>query len=351
MSLQSSILNNFPTPRFLKFSYVGFEIHPDSFRYTEFINKGKGFELCRFGEQVVPAAESVFTNEVLRNAIKSVVKKEGFEYVKVTLPEESTYLFTTTVDSENPEEIRNSIEFRLEENVPISGSNALFEYYLLPKKEGKAREAVVSVVSREVVDNYTEFLKSAGVTTVSFMVESSSISRAVIKKGDLETYLIAYLSRRKTVFAVVSEGFVQFSSTIATGGDALTLALKKYYEISDEEAESMKKNKGFVKGAENQDLFGALANAVSVIRDEIQRVAIYWGTHRSVEGKKDIKKIILCGRESVIPGLKEYLSSSLRRDVDIANVWANLPLYAEDVPEINFNDSVRFGACVGLSLN
>lgn len=351
MSLESFILHTFPTPRFLKFSYVGFEIHPDSFRYTEFINKGNGFELCRFGEQVVPAAESVFTNEALREAIKAVVKKEGFEYVKITLPEESTYLFTTTVEGENPDEIRSSIEFRLEENVPISGGEALFEYYLLPKQEGKNREAVVSVVSREVVNNYTEFLRSVGLKAVSFMVESSSISRAVIKKGDLDTYLIAYLSRRKTVFAVVSEGFVQFSSTITTGGDALTLALKKYYEISDEEAEAMKKNKGFVKGAENQDLFGALANAVSVIRDEIQRVAIYWGTHRSIEGKKDIKKVLLCGRESVIPGLQEYLSSSLKRDVELVNVWVNLPRYKEDVPEIHFNDSVRYSACVGLSLN
>ncbi len=339
----------FPTPRFLKFSYVGFEICSDRVRYAEILNKdGKGIGLGRHGEQVFTPGDDIFSNQSLKNVLTEIAKKEKITHIKATLPEESNYIFTLNVEGEDIEAVRNFIEFRLEENVPISGADALFDAYLLPSQEDQKR-AVVSVVSREIVEKYINLFKECNLTPVAFMAEASSLSRSVIKKHDLSTNLLVYLSKNKTVFSVVNQGYVQFSSTLGVGSSLMTSALKKYFEVSDEEALKMKKEKGFVD-KDNKDVMSALVNAVSVLRDEIQRVELYWRTHHDKTSVAPIERVVLLGDDASIPGFAEYLSVSLKTKVEMGNVWENFEKYKTEVPPLHFDDSLSFGACIGLSL-
>ncbi len=160
---------------------------------------------------------------------------------------------------------------------------------------------------------------------------------------------MVYLSENKTVFSVVSQGYVQFSSTLGAGGSLMTSALAKYFNKTPEEAIKMKKEKGFSKD-ENQDLISAMVNAISVLRDEIQKALLYWNTHQDKDSKFPIKKIVLIGDDAIIPGFSEYLSVSLKMPVVVGNVWENFERYKDEVPPLHFNDSVSFGACIGLSL-
>lgn len=341
--------NLFPTPRFLKFSYVGFEISSNSVRYAEISNEGKGFGLGKYGERAFSPSQDIFSNESLKSALKDISQKEKITHIKATLPEESTYLFTIPVQGETYEEIRSSIEFHLEENVPLLANDALFDFYLLPEINGQ-KKAVVSAVSASFVEKYISLFRESLLTPVAFMVESSSISRAVVRKDDLDTYIVVYLSDKKTVFSVVSKGFVQFSSTLSIGGSVMTDALSKYFKISEEEAKKIKMEKGFSDKNENNELMFALTNTVSVLKDEIQRIISYWYDHGENTSKEPVKKIILVGSDASIPGFAEYLSLTLKTPVILGNVWENIDKYKIEVPPIEFNDSLSFGACMGLSL-
>ncbi len=337
----------FPTPRYLKFSYVGVEISSDCLKYAELTNDGKGTGLGRHGIIPFPFTEDIFENEPVKKALMEMKEKDKVNFVKATLPEEMTYLFTLDVEGDNEVEIKNYIEFHLEENVPLSGGDALFDFYMIP---GAIKKAIVSVVSAQNVEKYISLFESVGIEPVAFMVESSSLSRSIIKRGSKEANLIVYLSEHKTVCSIVSDGFVQFSSTISSGGSLLTEVLKKQFNVSEEEARKMKETKGFTKQEGNEELFSMFMNSSSVLRDEIQRVAIFWQTHKDKDGKNPIQKIILCGRDAVMPGLADYLSSSLKIPVETANVWKNIPRYVDEVPPVNYRDSLDFGACLGLSL-
>lgn len=348
--IAQKFLKVFPTPRFLKFSYVGFEISQNRIRYAEVLNKdGKGIGLGRFGERSYTPTEDMFSNEDLKRVLKDIAQKEKITHIKATLPEESTYLFTVNVEGDTHEAIKNSIEFHLEENVPISGADALFDFYLLPTLPNEPKKAVVSVVSSEIVEKYISLFEECGLTPVAFMAESSSFSRAVIKKGDMKTSVLVYVSQNKTVFSIASQGYVQFSSTLSVGGSVMTEALKKYFAVSEEEAERMKKEKGFKK-EDDSDVMSALINAIGVLKDEIQRIEIYWRAHHDKEDRFPIKNIVLIGNDAVIPGFAEYLSLSLKTPVNIGNVWENFPRYKLEVPPLHFNEAVSFGACIGLSL-
>jgi len=337
----------FPTPRFLKFSYVGIHIEPEVFHYVELVSGGGDFRLGRYGKESFEKGDNILTNESLKAALRKIAKEKGIRYVKATLPEEDTYLFTGEVVGQTSAEIRDEIEFHLEENVPISGSDALFHYFVIPGTEGK-KKVVVSVVSREVVNRYTTLFADCGITAVSFLVESSALSRALVKPSDEDTKLMVYLSREKTILAIVSREFVQFTSTSSFGGASFTSALQKEFDITPEEARQIKYAQGLLKsGKADEEYAFPLANAAAVLRDEIQRVSAYW--HKMTGGKAgSVERIVLSGKDALMPGLADYLSISLKTPVEVGNVWTNVPFYQDNVPAISFEDSVSYGTALGL---
>lgn len=344
------IFEFFPTPRFLKFSYVGLDIGSESLHYTEFISTGSSFRLGRYGKRSFEKTDNLMTNEGLKEVLKDIRKKEGVNYVKVSLPEEETYLFTTEVVGEDDQEIKDYIAFHLEENVPVLGSDALFDYYILPQTDDK-KIAVVSVVSREVVNRYNSLLEECGMTSVSFMVESGALSRSVVEKGYKGTHILVYLSREKTMLAVVEKGFVQFSSTSSFGGAQLTAAIQKQFGVGVDEARKIKYKEGLFKSDPDGESYSfTLANSISVLRDEIQRVSAYW--MKLPQGTKSpIEKMILCGKDAAIPGFADYLASSLKMPVEVSNVWVNISYYDNVVPPISFEDSLSYATSVGLVLS
>ena len=341
----------FPTPRFLKFSYVGLDIGNERLRYAELLSDGSSFHLGRYGMETFEKNDNLLSNESLKSVLKRLQKEKNIHHAKVSLPEEETYLFTTEVTGQTDKEIRDDIEFHLEENVPIAGAEALFHYYLVPSEDKTKKKAVVSVVSRETINRYSTLLADCGITPVSFMVESSALSRSVVKRNYNNTHLLVYLSRSRTILAVVDRGFVQFSSTTNFGGGAFTSAIQKEFSISAEEARKLKYSKGIMQsGEQGEDISSSVANAISVLRDEIQRVSAYW-LKQPQGSMQPIEKIVLCGTDSSMPGLADYLAVSLKTPVEMANVWSNIPHYNNEVPPIPFEDSLSYGTSIGLVLS
>ena len=113
-----------------------------------------------------------------------------------------------------------------------------------------------------------------------------------------------------------------------------------------------KKEFGLRRNATNREVFSVLLNGVSILRDEIVKHFLYWHTHKDEEGKDRplIKKVILSGGDSNLIGLSEYLSVSMKINVEIANVWVNITDTGKYVPEISLDESLKFASALGLAL-
>ncbi len=208
----------------MSLSHVGIDISANSIRYLELVRTTNGLTLGAYGEQEIPTTvsftEPLVSNKDLVAALKKVQRTNRFQFVEVAIPEEKSYLFTTEVPSGDPEAIRNHIEYHLEENVPIALSDAVFDYYIIHRDSKKGVDfASVSVVPQQVIDQYIELFEEAGMTPVSFLIENQALSKAIIPEDDSYMYLVVHIRDKKTVLSIVSEGAVQFTSTVAVGGD------------------------------------------------------------------------------------------------------------------------------------
>lgn len=337
--------------------HVGVDISANSVRYVELVRKPTGLALGKFGTQDVPTPvsfnEPLINNKDLIAALKKVQRVNKFQFVEVSIPEEKSYLFTTEVPSGDPETIRNHIEFHLEENVPISLTDAIFDYHIIHRDNKKGVDfASVSVVPQQVIDQYIDLFNMAGMTPVSFLIENQALTKAIIPENDTCMYLVVHIGDRKTVLSIVSEGSVQFTSTVSVGGDDFTNAISKEYNISFAEAEKMKEEKGFTRTTENTTFFMLLINSVSALRDEIQKAYMYWLSHIDKNGKDASAplKVILAGRDASIIGFRDYMSLSLKVPVELANVWVNVLSFDKEIPPIEYLESLDYATVIGLAL-
>jgi type IV pilus assembly protein PilM len=361
MRFSEKLLSYFPTPYFLNMPHVGIDITPNSIRFIEIKKTPGSFKIGKYG--TVPLSspvvfdETLINNQDLISTLTKISQTHKISFVEASIPEVMCYLYTVEVPVGDDAGIRANIEMHLEENVPMKLSEAIFEYF--PVRTDSKRQVItvaVSVVPYHIVRDYTTILEKSGMTPVSFLIENQALARAVINYNDLSTYLIVQISERRTVLSIISDHAVQFTSSIPIGSTDFTEGLMREYKISKEDAEKMKVSTEY-EGVDldNNKLFAGMINAFSSIKDETQRACSYWQSFQDKlittgSTSTSINKIILSGRDALLPGLQEYFSSSLNLPVETANVWQNVFDLKVTVPEIKFSDALDFGTAIGLAL-
>jgi type IV pilus assembly protein PilM len=353
VSTQSSI---FPPPNFLLLPAVGIDISDRSIKYAELIPRKGGYRLGRWGD--VPLAPGIVeggrivSQPLLEEVLTNLRIKHGISFVRAALPEEQMYFFRLHIPDGPKDILRDTLELSLEEHVPILAAETLFDFEVISRSGGDA-EVAVTAASRVVIESYSETFKNAGLTLLSLELEAEAVARAIVRNSDSFARLVVDFGETRTGIAINYGGHVQFTSTVNIGGQMLTETLAKHFSIPLAEAEKMKREFGLRRNSPNQDLFALLLNNVAVLRDEINRHFVYWHTHPDENGKQrpPIDEIILVGGDSNLAGLPDYLSASLHVKTTVADVWSNVSLPPQGVPDLSRNDSLGYATALGLALH
>lgn len=334
---------------------VGLDISDVSMRFVELVEKRKGYVIGRFGERAIPRG-IIESGEIkkpseLRVIFSDIQKIYKLEFVSVSLPEEKAYLFELRLPAIKYDDIRGAIELVLEEHVPIKVDEVIFDYDIIKEDEAFI-DVSVSAVSRLLVDGYLEAFSESGIIPVAFEVEAHSIARSVIPEKDKGTFMTVDFGKTRTGITIISEGAVQFTSTVPVGGISLIEAIAKNLKVPYDEAEKIKHEQGISDRNTDEDLSLAFMSTVSILRDEIIKHQTYWQGHNDDYGKKRpmIQKIYLCGGDSNLTGFASYLASGLSSPVELANAMVNVNTLDAYIPEISFSDSLRYATALGLAL-
>ncbi|MDO8430675.1 MAG: pilus assembly protein PilM [Candidatus Taylorbacteria bacterium] len=320
--LTKTFFKLFPPPKYINIPYAGLDISDDAIRCLEYSPGRSGYTLARYGSRILRPGiidSGYIKNEkALVDELTSLVAELKISTVKASLPEERMYLFKTEVPSTNEDQIRQNIEFKLEENVPLPASDAIFFFDRLPDNLSKGNYVSVSVTPRDLVNSYLKALQAAGLTTISFEIQAKAIARAVVSGESTETQMIVHVMNRKTGLYVVSSGVICFTSTISWGGEMIRG--KNAADIPD-------------------DIFS--------LRHEIEKVYSYWSEYG---GDQPIKSIIVSGHDAPIISQISHLSPDPKIVLSVADVWQNAFSINHYIPKISLEDSLDYATAAGLAL-
>ena len=314
----------FPPPTFLVMPHAGLDISDDAIRCIEFKRGAHGLFISKYATQILPnglvSGGDIKDEKEFIKTLSAFVEKNGLTYVKVSLPEEKAYLFQTEVPSTNFSSIAQNIEFKLDQNVPLSATDALFQFDLMPRAiTGDLLRASVSVVPNTYVEHYIGILRSCKISPVAFEVVPKSIVAACTPQHSTNTQLVVHIMNTKTGLYIVSEGVVCFTSTINWGSRDLA------------------------------QVQGADSTTANMLTTEINRVYSYWLTRADVHS--GISEIMLVGShaEECELLLRNHGGEALSRSF-LPNVWLNAFDVNINVPQITRAESFEYAVAAGLAL-
>ncbi len=360
MRALSSIANIIPPPEFLTMPSAGVDISDTSIKYVRFTKKNRYSQELRLQTWgSVDLEENTFQRgEIIDQdkfvaAMKTVAGELNTQYVRVSLPEERAYIFETEVKrGTSADEIQGLLEFRLEENVPISPRDAYFDYDIITDSiRPDILRVVVTVYDKVLIEGYYEGCLSAGLIPLSFEVEAEAIARSTILKSDKGTHMIIDFGKTRSGVGIVHQGALMYTSTIDIGGQELSRTLRRAIgDLTESELTKIKNTQGLVRGAENTDVYDALITLVSVIKDEVYTRIEYWQTKEHHREEREIDSIILCGGSANLKGLPEYLTETLGVKTIRADIWKNAFDIETTLPPIGRRYSYGYATAVGLAL-
>lgn len=347
----------FVAPKFLSMPAVGLDISADAVRFIELENTSRGHRVTRYASRNFPLSLAsgghIREKNKLQGVISQLVKEYKLQFANVALPEEQAYLANIRIPRVAPEEIRSAIELRLEEYIPISGADAVFDYEVVGDAQSKRKDAidvVVSALPRSAVEEFFEIFTGTGITPRAFEFESQAMARAIIKNGDIGTFLVVDMGKMTTGIFVVAHGVVQFSASLDIGGHYLTQAIEKSCGISYEEAEAIKMRDGLIVREANNAAQEAMYPVMADLKTRLLRHYSYWQTHHGEKIGGNIEGVFLTGGGANLQGITEYLAIDIDVKVNIANPWLNVASYEDYIPPISARESQGYSAAIGLAL-
>lgn len=360
-------LDFFPTPDFLKISSYGFDISDESVKYIKFGDGKKGNFISEYGEKNL--APGIIENGEIKKEkeftdfLISVFKDSRIKNIVVSLPEEKAFLDVIEFPKLSYSELKTAISTQFENYFPLKAKDAIFDFEILNEESAlDFFDVLIIAFPKTLIESYKNCLVKAGFFPVVFEAEVEAIKRALSNKEDAFKMLIDF-GKTRTTFIIIRKNRVLFTSTLKIGGEDLDKAISRSFSVSLEDAESVKKEKGkifpfaesqFEKDAKEYKIQSVIMPVITSIQQEIVKYIEYWQTHYSHIHKKEngaiISEIILCGGDANFTGLSEYLNRNLMIPVRLANVWANVFSFEDYIPEIEFNESLKYVTAIGLAL-
>ncbi len=358
MSFLHTLERYLPPPQFLSMPSLGVDISDTSLKYIQF-GEPKHHErpLELWGEIDIPLGVLdrglVHDQKQLTEVLKECKSKTDATFVRVSLPEERAYLFETEIKRSTPtKEIRNFLEFRLEENVPIPAREAFFDYQILRgETTDKTLRVIVAAYARDTILNYYDACIAADLIPLSFEVEAQAMVRSVLPTDTIGAHMLVDFGKTRTGVGIVMNGDLMYTSTIDFGGNQLSEVLRKVLgDVSESELTVIKNTQGLIKGINDTRSYDALISTVSVIKDELSSRIAYWHEGVYKPELRRIQSITLCGGSANLKGLPEYFTETLGIKTVRPDVWQNAFSIETYIPPIDVRHSYGYATAIGLGL-
>jgi len=265
--------------------------------------------------------------------IKSVVEGEAIKRIPIDI--ENIYWGYTMISREEQSNKRTkqqkNKETKEQGNVVEEGSS---EATVVQEQHSESSTVLFVGAPKELVDDYREVTKQAGLDPYIVDIEAAALARAIIPFDEEKCTALVDIGARTTTVSIFDRHTLQLARTIPIAGNHFTNAIADKLKISNDEAESLKRNYG-LKGDERT--FPILQSLLQRIIKEVHELLTYYENtfHRNLDG------VILSGGSSLIPKIDEYLSLNLEREVSLGESWLMLPIEGQ---------SILYNTVIGLAL-
>jgi len=242
-------------------------------------------------------------------------------------------------------ELDDAVHLEAEQYVPVPLSDLYLDYAVT--RRGEEQDDLLAIaVPKEIVDSYLTLTRMVGLEVMLVETTMASASRlfAHDKYNDIASVIIDFGSLTADVSIFYKTMLV--TSTVAAGGLVFTNNIRDGLGVTLAEAAIIKTKYGLSVSKKQQEITAALEPTLQQLTKEIRRMVRYHEEHYGAE--KPIGQVIMLGGGANMPGMSEYLTSSLRLPVRVHDPWQYLSFDGLQAP--SRADRLMYATVAGLSL-
>ncbi|QQS18779.1 type IV pilus assembly protein PilM [Candidatus Saccharibacteria bacterium] len=255
--------------------------------------------------------------------------------------------FTRSVDFPklSEKEILAAVQTEVEQYVPAAAESLYIDYSTV--QSGKERwTTFIVAMPRRIVDSYMTLCRLLGIEPIIIQTSSGAGAHlfSLDTQGDLPSVLVDFGSDSADITVFDKNPIV--SGTAECGGEDITKLIAKALGVNQREATIIKTKYGLSYSKKQKQIESALSTNLTTLVKEIQRSMRYY-EERS-KSKSAVAQVVIMGGGANMPGLADYLTSTLR-----------IPVRAFDpthfiefgrLQPINTSERMSYVSAAGLSM-
>jgi type IV pilus assembly protein PilM len=344
-------------------SAIGLDIGTSAVRAVQLKPGGRGpVELERLGQVLLPPGAvhdgEIVDADAVSDAIRTLWSRYGFKGKQVGLGVANQQVVVRQVDlPAMPEaELRQSLEFQVQEYIPIPVTEAVLDFHLLEEfetQDGQPMSRLMLVAAqREMIDSVLDVVGRAKLDAALVDLDAFAMLRSLAPPEAIdptEGELVIDIGASVTNIAVHQGGTPRFVRVLLMGGYAVTESLMGALGMSFEEAERAKASVGVGEGGAADDEVARLVGERA--RRFVEEIRGSLDYYTAQVDSVPVSRVVTTGGGSELPRLREDLSAALRLPVDRGHPMQELRIGKIGIPHEQLVEAEPYLAvAIGLAL-
>ena len=345
-------------PFFKKTDVIGLDIGSNSVKLIHLAPTKKGWKMAKIGlSQLPPEAivdGSIIDSMTVINAVKGLIAEQGVKIKNTVsaLTGHSVIIKKVNLPVMSDAELAESIQWEAEQYIPFPIADVNIDFQILgADTEGRGQmEVMLVAVKKDVINDYTNVIKEAGLIPVVVDVDSFALENMFELNYSIvpnENVAMVNIGATITSINILRGGITIFTRAIPLGGNQFTEEIQKVLGISFKDAETAKLG-GEVSGIDASGIPQILEKVCGNVAVEVKRsIDFFLGSAPGMF----ISKIYLGGGCAKTKGLSASIQEKAAIPVEMLNPFAHIECNPKKfTPEYMREIAPYFTVGVGLAM-
>lgn len=309
-------------------SLFGFDIGFKSMKIMQVEARHTGFEVTGYGvtsfDPKFLEDGRIINHEGLAQTAYKLFKEQLIgdittRRVVFSVPAARTFSRILSLPKLANKDLSQAVRLEAEQYIPVPIDD-LYLDYTITRQDEKNTEVLAVAAPKRLIDSYMQFGQILGLEVIAMETTTSATARIFQQSNvnNVPTVIVDFGSI-STDITVYDETII-VTGTVPGGGDDITEAIAKALGVTHEEAHVIKTKYGMALSKKQKEITTALSPLLDKLLKEIKRMIRYY-EERSQGKNSHIEQVVTLGGGANVPGLTEYLISSLRLPVRACDPW------------------------------
>ena len=314
-----------------KKNLVGVDIGSSSIKAVELQKKGNSYHLLHLGfENLSP--DTVVDGQIMElnnvsNVITSIFAEHQIKTSRVAagVSGHSVIVKNIVLPQMSEDELRESFSWHAEEHIPFDISDVNLDYQIT-SSSSEALNVLLAACKSDKIANVKQAIQLAGKQPAVIDVDTFALQNC---------YEVNYQPKSGEVVALLNIGASTmninimngtrsiFARDASVGGGQYTSLLQKELGLTFEQAEAVKRGYPLPEGIEARPIQPIIETVSDILALEIRKTMDFYRA-TAEDSDEAIRKILIAGGSSKLPGLPDYLAKRFEIPVELFNPFRQI---------------------------